>query len=165
MEADFSIRKEIESVQPPHADSEGYYSDSSNEFLNDETIRRLSMPPPPGPERRSRRGYFRPKSDNKFWERQYFNIVEYQQKLLLRQQKFNHHLLHQLVEFRASKIWKMAFFAGLFAVIYYLLQNKRKLELTKNPPISEDEEEYVEKTEPERLDRYSRYVSELNNQD
>lgn len=139
MEADFSVRKEIESVRPPHADPESSYSAHANDFLNDDTIRLVGSGPPQPAQRRPTPPWSEfIVDDDKFWKQQYLKIVDYQQKLLLEQQKYNHHLLEKLIEFRASRIWRYALIATVIVLIYIILQNREKIRLFRNP-FSRDE--------------------------
>lgn len=118
MEADFSIRNEVESVRPSNEQDE-YSNYAPPESPFDEFITgHMDLPPAP-PTTRS--------TDSNYWAKQaYLNsrMIHEQQRLIHNQQVFNRNLLGNFFNFRNLEKWKWIALCSI-AIAAYLVWCKK----------------------------------------
>lgn len=125
MEADFSIRNEVDSVLPPHEDKTEFYNDEP--AYDEEIIRGISSAPPfpqyPYPPYPS---YPTPQSNADL-----HYLLRTQHKLIKQQQFLNYNITKQLVNNLKYAKWTIVGLAA--ALVYLIVINNKKL-----PVIFED---------------------------
>jgi len=111
MEADFSIRNEVDSVKPPFEDKTKY---GSNPPPYDDLLNNLKNAPPfPQPPY--------PADINRINQPDYYKLLfENQQRMLLEQQEFNRYITLKILDQQSA--WKWVCFSVLGALILILLK-------------------------------------------
>jgi len=120
MEADFSIRNEVDSVRPANQDDE--YTDyvlpesPFDEFI---TNHMESSPPPSSFQT----------NDSQYWAKQaYLNskMVQNQQRLIHQQQVFNYSMMRSTLKSNQSNLWKWVALLALGIVFYVVVIKDRE---------------------------------------
>jgi len=119
MEADFSIRNEVDSVKPSHQQDE-YMNYVLPESPFDEFItNHMENAPPPSTFQ---------SSNSEYWAKQaYLNsrMINDQQRLMHQQQIFNYNLMRDTLNLRQPNFWKWAAFLAVGVIIYVVFIKER----------------------------------------
>jgi hypothetical protein len=150
MEADFSIRNEIDSVMPPHGDSPNINTGSESVF-SENTFKNISPPAMGNFPPYMQEG---PPQDSTILLKQ---MLQQQNNFILQQQKLNYEIIKRLIEYKTFSIWKAVGVMLLIAIAIYAYFHFKAKGLVRNPNSYEAEEEDFPKSE-----RYARYLHELN---
>lgn len=117
MEADFSIRNEVDSVQPPYEEKTEFYNE--NPVYNDDIIRGINSAPPfPQHPYPPYSPYPTPQSNTEL-----HYLLRTQHKLIKQQQLLNYNITRQLVTNLKYAKWTIV---GLAAALIYLIFNNKK---------------------------------------